>query len=63
MSKPDVSVETLQAMADLLGLNVNRDQLEDLLPQVKGGAQAMAALDGLGLSEVEPAIVFRPERE
>lgn len=63
MSKPVVSVETLQAMADLLGLNVNRDKLEDLLPQVKGNAQAMAALDGLDLSEVEPAIVFRPEQE
>ena len=63
MDRPEISVETLQAMADLLGLKVSRNGLADLLSPLKTTAEGMAALDGLGLEEVEPAIVFRPEEE
>ena len=62
MITPRASKETLKAMANLLGLEFSEQRLEELLPQVQQMVKEMAGLDGLNLNEVEPAIIFRPER-
>ncbi len=60
--KPQVSKETLKAMADLLGLKFSEQKLKELLPQVQQMAKEMAGLDLLNLDDVEPAITFKPEK-
>ncbi|MBW1767024.1 MAG: hypothetical protein JRJ02_05900 [Deltaproteobacteria bacterium] len=62
MVTPRASKETLKAMANLLGLEFSEQRLEELLPQVQQMVKEMAGLDVLDLNDVEPAIIFRPER-
>ena len=62
MVTPRASKETLKAMANLLGLEFSEQRLEKLLPQVQQMVKEMAGLDVLDLNDVEPAIIFRPER-
>ena len=62
MVESQVSRETLKAIANLLGLKFSEQKLEELLPQVQQTAKEMAGLDLLNLDEVEPAIIFRPEK-
>ena len=58
-----VTRESLRALADLVGLDIGDDTLDELLPQVRRSAEATAALDALDLEHVEPASVFTPESE
>ena len=62
MAQPQITKEGLRALAALTGLKLSERRLEELLPQVKRTAEAIAGLDALGLEDVEPAVVFRPER-
>jgi hypothetical protein len=62
MAKPQVSRDTLKALASALGLKLSDEKSDELLPQVRRSAEAMAGLDdALGLHDVEPATIFRPD--
>ncbi len=63
MTNPQISKETLKAMASISGLNFSDDTLEELLPQIQQAAEALSGLDVLNLDEVEPAITFKTEGE
>ena len=60
MANPRVTKETLKAMAQLSGLELSDEALEELLPQIR---QTVESLAGLDLQSVEPAIVFKPDLE
>ena len=62
MAKPQVSKETLKAMAALSGLELSDERLEELLPRAQKAAEETASLDGLDLEGIEPAVVFRADR-
>ncbi|MCI0440576.1 MAG: hypothetical protein L0177_15795 [Chloroflexi bacterium] len=62
MAAPEITKETLKAIAALSGLTLADEKIDQLLPQVRQSAEAMAALDELDLEGVEPAIIFRAER-
>lgn len=61
MTTPDVSRETVQALAVLAGLSLDDSELDALLPLVEQNVETMAALDAIDLKDVEPAIIFRSE--
>ena len=61
MTTPDVSRETVQALAALAGLSLDDSELDALLPQIEQNVETMAALDAIELTDVEPAIIFRSE--
>ena len=63
MSKREVSKDALRAIADLTGLKLGDDKLDQLLPQVQSSVEAIGRLDGLDLQSVEPAVMFIPQRE
>ena len=62
MGRPQVSKETLEAMAALSGLELSDERLEELLPQARKAAEGTASLDGLDFEGIEPAVVFRAGR-
>ena len=63
MTKPQVSKNALRAMAALLGLALTDEGLEGLLPQAEQTLEGIAALDVLNLEGVEPALIFKADRE
>ena len=63
MAKPKVSRESLKAMADLSGLELDDERLEELLPQVRRIVEAMDGLDPMNLEGIEPAVVFKADME
>ena len=63
MAKPQITKEALRAMANLSGLEISDQQLEELQPQVQRVAEGLEGLDVLNLEEIEPAVVFKPETE
>jgi len=62
MAAPQVSIDTLKAIAVLSGLTLTDEKLEILLPQVQQTMDSMAQLDQLDLENVEPAITFKSEK-
>ncbi len=62
MAGPRISRETLRALADMAGLRISDEKLDELLPQVQRTLNSMAELDALDLKDVEPAVVFLPRR-
>ena len=63
MPKPQVTKETLRAMAELSGLELSDEELEELLPQVQRTVEGMEGLNILNLENVEPAVVFRAYKD
>ena len=63
MAKPQVTKETLKAMAQMSGLELSDEKLEELLPQIQRTVEALGGLGVLDLQNVEPAIVFKPDDE
>ena len=63
MAKPQVSKEELRAMAGLSGLELSDERLDDLLPQVRQAAEGLEGLDALDLESIDPALVFKVDRE
>ena len=63
MAKPHVSRDSLRAMAELSGLEIADERLDELLPQVQHMVEAMAGLDALDIKSMEPAVVFRADAE
>ena len=54
----EFTIEDLRAMADLAGLNLSDDDLQQLLPGVKRAQQQVAALRTIIVPGDEPAGVF-----
>ena len=63
MSELKISKDTLRAMAELSGLELSDDRLEQLLPQMRRLLEGVAGFDQLDLEGVEPAFVFKPVQE
>ena len=63
MAKPQITKEALRAMANLSGLEISDQQMEELQPQVQRVVEGLEGLDVLNLEEIEPAVVFKPETE
>ena len=63
MTSPLVSKESIRALANLVGLNISDDRIEELLPHMQRLSESKNQLDGLDLEGVEPALVFSPEKE
>ena len=61
MSNPQITKSTLKALADLAGIELDDDRIQEILPQVQRNAEAMASLDELDIDGIEPAITFRVE--
>lgn len=63
MTSSLVSKESIRALANLVGLNISDDRIEELLPHMQRLSESKNQLDGLDLEGVEPALVFSPEKE
>ena len=60
MSEPKVTTEALRALAEMQGLDIGDEALDELLPLVQRTAEAFAALDALNPDQAEPANTFTP---
>ena len=60
---PNVTRETIQALASLAGLSLDEGEVDALLPQIVQTVENVAALDAVGLDGVEPAIRFKQHQE
>ena len=59
MPDTEITLDSLRAMARLVGLEISDERLEALLPQIQRSAASMNALDELlDLDGVEPAVTF-----
>ena len=63
MAEPQVSMESLKALAALAGLELSDERLEELAPHVRRAVEARARLERLDLKHVRPAVVFAPAGE
>ena len=63
MADRRVTKDTLKALADMLGLDLSDDTLDELLPQVQRTTASMSGLDDLDLDSVEPAVTFKADSE
>ena len=61
MAASEVTLESVQALARLIGLELPDEKVNELLPQLKRGSDGVAGLDELKLDGVEPAVTFRAD--
>ena len=62
MPKPQITEESIKAMAAMVGLELSDERVAELLPQVQRAAELAAENETLDLTDVEPAFRFDPER-
>lgn len=62
MPRPQVTEESIRAMALMVGLELSDERVAELLPQVQRAADLAAENETLDLTDVEPAFRFDPER-
>ena len=60
---PNVTKDTIEALAALAGLSLDEGEIDALLPQIVQTVKNVAALDSITLVDVEPAVVFEPRGE
>lgn len=60
---PEVSKETLKAIARLSGIELTDQRLEEIAPQIQQALDSLARLNELNLGDAEPANIFRAKRE
>ena len=60
MSEPKVTIEALRTLAEMQGLDIGDDALDELLPLVQRTSEAFVALDALDPDQAEPANTFIP---
>lgn len=60
---PEVSKETLKAIARLSGIELTDQRLEEIAPQIQQTLDSLARLNELNLGDAEPANIFRAKRE
>ena len=61
MAAPKVTLESVQALARLIGLELPDEKVDALLPQLQRGSDGVASLDELKLEGVEPALSFKAD--
>ncbi len=61
MAAPQITQESVQALARLIGLELSDDKVDELLPLLRRGSDGVAGLDALKLEGVEPAVSFRAD--
>ena len=62
MPRPQITEESIRAMALMVGLELSDERVAELLPQVQRAAELAAENETLDLTDVEPAFRFDPER-
>ena len=62
MPRPQITEESIKAMAAMVGLELSDERVKELLPQVQRAAELAAENETLDLTDVEPAFRFDPER-
>jgi Asp-tRNA(Asn)/Glu-tRNA(Gln) amidotransferase C subunit len=62
MHRPQITEESIKAMAAMVGLELSDERVAELLPQVQRAAELAAENETLDLTDVEPAFRFDPER-
>ena len=62
MHRPQITEESIKAMAAIVGLELSDERVAELLPQVQRAAELAAENETLDLTDVEPAFRFDPER-
>ena len=62
MPRPQITEESIKAMAAMVGLELSDERVAELLPQVQRAAELAAENETLDLTGVEPAFRFDPER-
>ena len=62
MPRPQITEESIRAMALMVGLELSDERVAELLPQVQRAADLAAENETLDLTDVEPAFRFDPER-
>lgn len=63
MAKCSLSKEALRTLAQLSGLELTDEALDEILPQVQQTREAVRELDALDLEGVAPALLFKPSQE
>ena len=61
MAAPQVTLESVQGLARLIGLDLSDDKVNELLPLLRRGSDGVVGLDALKLEGVEPALSFRAD--
>ena len=61
MAAPQVTLESVQALARLIGMELSDDKVNELLPLLRRGSEGVVGLDALKLEGVEPALSFRAD--
>ena len=61
MAAPQVTPESVQALARLIGLELSEETIDELLPQLRRGSDGVVGLDELKLEGAEPAVSFRTD--
>ncbi len=62
MTGRTVTKEALRAMAEMSGMELSDEQLDELLPQVQRAVGSIGGLDVLDLAAAEPAVVFKADQ-
>ena len=62
MPRPQITEESIRAMALMVGLELSDERVAELLPQVQRAADLAAENETMDLTDVEPAFRFDPER-
>ena len=62
MPRPQITEDSIKAMAAMVGLELSDERVKELLPQVQRAAELAAENETLDLTDVEPAFRFDPER-
>ena len=61
MAVPQVTLESVQALARMIGLELPDERVDELLPGLRRGSEGVMGLDDLKLEGVEPAVSFRAD--
>ena len=61
MTARNITLESVQALARQIGLELTDEKVNELLPLLRRGADGVAGLDELKLEGIEPAVSFTAE--
>ena len=61
MAAPQVTLEGVQALARLIGMELSDDKVDELLPLLRRGSDGVVGLDAIKLEGVEPVLSFRAD--
>ena len=61
MAASQVTLESVQALARMIGLELPDEKVDELLPGLRRGSEGVLGLDELKLEGMEPAVSFRAD--